>query len=108
MTRRKSTRKRSPVVPKRKIVGARAAPIYFYRASDKPYGCFSNLYKREFQFEGITYATAEHAYQAGKARKAKVREWILSAPSPSLVAMAGHGLYVWDVAPDWAKTKFAR
>ncbi len=82
--------------------------ILFYRSNEKPYGVFSNLYRRTIIFEGVTYATSEHAYQAGKARKDNVREWMLSAPSPSLVAMVAHGLYVWDVAPNWSKIKFDR
>jgi ribA/ribD-fused uncharacterized protein len=82
--------------------------IRFYRASEKPYGAFSNLYKRPIEFEGRVYPTAEHAYQAGKARKEAVREWILSAPTPSLLAMAAHGLYTWDVAADWSQNKFDR
>lgn len=83
-------------------------PIRFYRANEKPYGVFSNLYKRPIEFEGETFPTAEHAYQAGKPRKAKVREWILAAPSPSLLAMAAHGLYYWDIRPGWSKIKFDR
>lgn len=82
--------------------------IRFYRANEKPYGVFSNLYKRPIEFEGETFATAEHAYQAGKARKPEVRRWLMSAPSPALLAMAAHGLYVWDVAPNWSKVKFDR
>ena len=82
--------------------------ISFYRANEKPYGVFSNLYRRSIEFEGREYPTSEHAYQAGKAAKESVREWILSAPSPSLVAMAAHGLYTWDIAPDWSKVKFDR
>jgi len=82
--------------------------IRFYRANDKPYGAFSNLFKRPIVFEGTEYASAEHAYQAGKASKEAVRKWILSAPSPSLVAMAAHGLYTWDIVPDWSKIKFDR
>lgn len=82
--------------------------IHFYRANEKPYGVFSNLYKRPIMFEGREYPTSEHAYQAGKAVKESVREWILSAPSPSLVAMAAHGLYTWDIVPDWSKVKFDR
>ncbi len=82
--------------------------IRFYRSNEKPYGVFSNLYRRTIIFEGVTYATSEHAYQAGKARKDNVREWMLNAPSPSLVAMVAHGLYVWDVAPNWSKIKFDR
>jgi ribA/ribD-fused uncharacterized protein len=82
--------------------------IRFYRASEKPYGVFSNLYRRSIEFEGRTYATSEHAYQAGKARKEEVRDWLMAAPSPALLAMAAHGLYQWDIAPDWSKTKFDR
>lgn len=82
--------------------------IRFYRANEKPYGAFSNLFRREIEFEGVKYATSEHAYQAGKARKDAVREWILAAPSPALVAMAAHGLYWWDIRPGWSKMKFDR
>src|SRR5690606_10312662 len=57
---------------------------------------------------GAVYPTSEHAYQAGKARKLAVRDWILSAPSPSLVAMAAHGLYWWDIRPGWSKVKYDR
>jgi len=84
------------------------AEIRFYRANEKPYGAFSNLFRRPLTFEGVVFPTSEHAYQAGKARKPAVRDWILSAPTPALAAMAAHGLYVWDVAPDWAQTKFDR
>ena len=82
--------------------------IRFYRASEKPYGAFSNLYRRPIRFEGDIFPTAEHAYQAGKARKRAVREWLMAAPSPALLAMAAHGLYYWDIMPDWATIKFDR
>jgi len=82
--------------------------IAFYRASEKPYGVFSNLYKREIVFEDEVFATSEHAYQAGKARKPAVKKWLMDSPSPSLLAMAAHGLYYWDVAPGWATNKFDR
>ncbi|MBB4302860.1 hypothetical protein GGD81_001896 [Rhodobium orientis] len=82
--------------------------IEFYRANEKPYGAFSNLYRREVIFEGTKYPTAEHAYQAGKAAKPAVREWILNAPTPALAAMAAHGLYTWEVVPNWSQIKFDR
>lgn len=82
--------------------------IRFYRANEKPYGVFSNLYRRPIIFEGETFATSEHAYQAGKARKREVREWLMAAPSPALLAMAAHGLYYWDVTPGWSRIKFDR
>ena len=87
---------------------AAIAEVRFYRANEKPYGPLSNLYKRPIVFEGLEFPTAEHAYQAGKAARVEVREWILSAPTPALAAMAAHGLYTWDVAPDWASVKFDR
>ncbi len=82
--------------------------IRFYRANDPNFGCFSNLYRRPIEFEGCTYPTAEHAYQAGKARKKEVRDWLLAAPSPALLAMAAHGLYYWDISPGWSTSKFVR
>lgn len=82
--------------------------IRFYRASEKPYGAFSNLYRRDVAFEGEIFSTSEHAYQAGKARKPAVRKWLMEAPSPALLAMAAHGLYYWDIAPGWSTTKFDR
>lgn len=85
-----------------------SSEIRFYRANEKPFGAFSNLFRRPIVFEGRTYPTAEHAYQAGKPSKSAVREWILSAPTPALAAMAAHGLYVWDVVPNWALIKFDR
>lgn len=121
------TKKPNPTAKKAAVSKARAVPrpvasesqpitgsvaqgddIRFYRANENPYGAFSNLFPRPVEFEGRTYATSEHAYQAGKAAKPAVRDWILSAPTPSLAAMAAHGLYVWDVVPNWADIKFDR
>lgn len=82
--------------------------IRFYRASERPYGCFSNLFRRPVVFEGREFPTAEHAYQFGKPREDKVREWLMASPSPSLLAMAAHGLYSWDIAPGWSKGRRAR
>src|SRR3546814_18285025 len=80
--------------------------IRFYRASEKPYGAFSNLYRREVEFEGEVFPTSEHAYQAGKARKPAARKWLMEAPSPALLEMAAHGLSYWEVAPGWYTTTF--
>jgi ribA/ribD-fused uncharacterized protein len=85
-----------------------ASEIQFYRANERPYGAFSNLYKRPIELEGVVYPTSEHAYQAGKARKPAVRDWLMAAPSPALLAMAAHGLYYWDISPGWSTTKFDR
>jgi ribA/ribD-fused uncharacterized protein len=82
--------------------------IRFYRSNEKPYGAFSNLFRRPVIFEATTFATAEHAYQAGKARRPEVRAWLMAAPSPALLAMAAHGLYQWDITPSWSHIKFDR
>lgn len=87
---------------------ANTSEIKFYRANEKPYGAFSNLYRRVIHLEGHDFPTAEHAYQAGKPIKESVREWLLSAPTPALVAMAAHGLYTWDIVPDWSRIKIER
>lgn len=85
-----------------------ANEIRFYRANERPYGAFSNLYRREIEFEGGIYPTAEHAYQAGKPRKPEVKAWLMAAPTPALLAMAAHGLYYWDISPGWSTLKFDR
>ena len=102
---------KTPQTARKRLAAKQSATpseIRFYRSNEKPYGAFSNLYPRPIEFEGRIFPTSEHAYQAGKAQKPAVREWILSAPTPALAAMAAHGLYVWDVVPDWAKIKFDR
>lgn len=91
-------------VEEKKTTQAQPLPeIRFYRANERPYGVFSNLYRCEVRFENQVFPTAEHAYQAGKAAKSDVRQWILNAPTPALAAMAAHGLYTWDVVPNWAQ-----
>lgn len=102
---RKIAQKRPTATTKKQV---QRNEIRFYRSNEKPYGVFSNLYRRPVEFEGTMYPTAEHAYQAGKAAKPEVRDWILSAPSPALAAMAAHGLYTWDIVPNWATIKFDR
>lgn len=101
-------RKKAPRSESAKKPNASKGEISFYRANEKPYGVFSNLFRCEVEFEGRVYATAEHAYQAGKAAKPAVREWILQAPTPALAAMAAHGLYTWDIVPNWASIKIDR
>jgi len=82
--------------------------ITFYRASKEPWGVFSNLYRCTIRFDGRVFPSSEHAYQFGKARKIEVAEWLMAAPSGALLAMAAHGLFYWDIAPGWSKTKVDR
>lgn len=83
--------------------------VEFYSSREKPYGAFSNLYRSEILFEGRTFPTAEHAYQYGKPRDDKVREWLMAAPTPALLAKTAHQLNrSWEVAPRWSKEKVER
>lgn len=66
--------------------------VQFYRANEKPYGAFSNLYHREIRIAGARFSTVEHAYQWLKPRDPRVRDWLMAAPAPSLVALAAHTL----------------
>src|SRR5438105_7892415 len=66
--------------------------IAFYRAFERPYGAFSNLFRCPVQVAGNEYPTVEHAYQSLKPRDANVRAWLLAAPAPSLVAIAAHAM----------------
>jgi len=80
-------------VPKKVRTSVEASPpavvdeIRFYRSNEKPYGALSNLYRRPIIFEDFEFPTAEHAYQAGKARKEAVRDWILSAPTRFILGL---------------------
>lgn len=76
--------------------------IRFYRATGK-YGFLSNLYPCVVMSAGEKFASAEHLYQCYKANDSKIRDWIRSAPHPRLAAIAGHGLFPYDVNPSWNK-----
>jgi len=66
--------------------------IIFYRASERPFGAFSNLFRRPITVDKASFPTVEHAYQSLKPRDPRVRAWLLAAPAPSLVAIAAHVL----------------
>lgn len=102
--------------------GGKVEEIRFYRAVGE-FGFLSNLYKMEIGFylpeeclkdQDATFRPSrffnntEAAYQYGKPLKLDVAEWIVSAPKPHLVAMAAHGLFVFDVDPTWNQRKVDR
>jgi ribA/ribD-fused uncharacterized protein len=76
--------------------------IKFYDPRVGDFCGLSNLHPRPMMFQGVAYASAEHAYQAARARDPAVRAWLMAAPSPELVAAAGDALPLDDIAPDWA------
>jgi ribA/ribD-fused uncharacterized protein len=95
--------------------------IRFYRAAGE-YGFLSNLYLMGAGFwlpdelgpDGEIFRVSkyfrdsESAYQYGKPAKQDVADWIVSAPKPHLCAIAAHGLFSWDIRPDWATAKVPR
>lgn len=83
--------------------------IAFYERQ-KPHGFLSSLSDSPIEFEGMTFPTAEHAYQAGKTKDPAIKKWLLSAPKPRHVAQAAHTLTDEDdgLDPNWNKAKFAR
>ena len=83
--------------------------VRFYKASEKPFGAFSNLFRRPIEFEKLLFSTSEHAYQFGKPRDPRVRDWLMKAPTPALLAKTAHQLNrPWEVASGWSKSKVGR
>ena len=83
--------------------------VTFYKANERPFGVFSNLYRCEMWFEGRLFLSSEHAYQFGKPRDDRVREWLMDAPTPALLAKTAHQLNrPWEVVPGWSKIKVER
>lgn len=59
----------------------------------------SNFYPAEVEFEGQTYPTAEHAFQAAKTTDRVQRAWIRTANYPGLAKKRGRSITLregWD------------
>lgn len=81
--------------------------IEFYR-TDRDGGFLSNLAFCEIAFEGEGFRSSEHAYQYGKPKDPMTKEWIRRAPFPRLAAIAGHGLFFYDIVENWNQIKVSR
>ena len=81
--------------------------IRFYRARGE-YDFLSCLYQKVLIFEDIEFEAAEYAYQYGKMRDKKTREWAMKAPKPHLLSILCHNLFAWDIVPGWSKMKVNR
>lgn len=81
--------------------------IKFYRV-DRPYGEFSNLYKKPIIFEDREFPAPEYAYLFGKFKDEEVREWAMKSPKPHLLSILAHGLYSWDIVKNWSEIKVER
>jgi ribA/ribD-fused uncharacterized protein len=67
------------------------------------YRFLSNFWPAEIVYEGITYPTAEHAYQAAKTLDVEQRKKIAALPTPAEAKTAGRALKLRD---DWETAKF--
>jgi ribA/ribD-fused uncharacterized protein len=63
----------------------------------------SNFYPSMLTWEGITYPTAEHAYNAGKTTARYLRYALAEAPTPQKAKRLGRGM---DLRPDWEDARF--
>jgi len=77
------------------------AEIFFSQPDEVPYGALSNYYMRPLRINGSHYPSAEHAYQAFKALRPEVRNWIAQAPTAQLAAVAGDALPLDEIVAGW-------
>ncbi len=66
------------------------------------YGFLSNFYPSPVDFEGDSYATVEHAYQAAKTLDPEGREYIRKLPTPIQAKRAGARV---ELRPMWEEIK---
>ena len=67
------------------------------------YRFLSNFWPAEVTYNGITYPTAEHAYQASKTLDTDARRRIAALPTPAQAKAEGRKLALRD---DWETAKF--
>lgn len=67
-----------------------------------PYRWLSNFHLTPVEFEGITYPSTEHAYQAAKTNVQEVREMMRDVPTCANVRRAGQLL---PIGPEWHTTR---
>ncbi|TVQ47733.1 MAG: NADAR family protein [Gloeocapsa sp. DLM2.Bin57] len=80
--------------------------IYFYKASEPPYGCFSNFAEYGFYLDNRWWKTSEHYYQAQKFITTEP-DWSLSiseAQTPKEAAAKGRDRSHY-MRPDWDQVK---
>lgn len=81
--------------------------VTFWAPEEVPFGALSNLYPRPVTVDGVEYRTAEHAIKAAEALRPEVRDWLASAPTAELAALAGGVLPASETAPGWNDRRLA-
>lgn len=79
-------------------------PIYFYAASEEPYGCFSNFSAHGFVLDGVWWPTSEHYFQAQKFAGTPRCDEIRQARSPRNAAHMGRSRK-HPLRADWEDVK---
>lgn len=67
------------------------------------YRFLSNFFPCVIEYEGITYPSTEHAYQAAKTLNQEHRQMIADMPTPGKAKKAGQ---IVEVREDWNEIKF--
>jgi ribA/ribD-fused uncharacterized protein len=81
--------------------------VTFWAPEEVPFGALSNLYPRPIVLDGVGYRTAEHAIKAAEARRPEVRDWLASAPTAELAALAGGVLPAAERVPGWTEQRLS-
>lgn len=69
---------------------------------DGAYGFLSNFHPTEVRFEGASYASVEHAYQAAKTKDKSVRQTIAEATTPGIAKRMGNKI---PLRMDWSEVR---
>lgn len=69
---------------------------------DNKYSFLSNFYACQVEYEGITYPTSEHAFQAAKSLDPNIRKWIAAAFTPGQAKRRGRSI---ELRSDWEEIK---
>ena len=72
----------------------------YFRSGDPRYGALSNLWPCDVAYEGVVYATLEHAYQAAKFLDPLLRERIAAEPNGAAARSLARRLKA-HVRSDW-------
>lgn len=78
--------------------------VYFYSATENPYGCFSNFSAHGFELGGKYWATVEHYFQAQKFEGTPHEDAIRTAANPKVAKSMGQDRKR-PLRADWEKVK---
>lgn len=81
--------------------------ITFWRASEKPYGCFSNFFRCDVVIDGKIYPSTEHYYQSQKTNDVVQQEKIRTSVTPKEAKRQAKMIEMIDGLPiDWESIKY--